>query len=83
MQSVVGPGDLSCGTSGSAAGGFTLVELLVVIAIIAILVITLSPALVSLREMSRRAECTQRAGRLALALQQYELAHESFPSRGH
>ncbi|MFO0916088.1 MAG: DUF1559 domain-containing protein [Pirellulales bacterium] len=60
--------------------GFTLVELLVVIAIIAILVIMLSPALVSLREISRRAECTQRAGRLALALQQYELSHEAFPA---
>lgn len=59
---------------------FTLVELLVVIAIIAILVIMLLPALGAVRELARRSQCENHAMQLAMGLQQYELAHEAFPS---
>src|SRR5262245_45254020 len=59
---------------------FTLVELLVVIAIIGILVALLLPAIQASRESARRASCTNNLSQLALAVNEYEAAHEYFPA---
>lgn len=70
-------------TSGALARtrtGFTLVELLVVIAIISILTFTILPAVQNARETARRVQCENHLAQLAAALQQYELAHQSFPA---
>jgi prepilin-type N-terminal cleavage/methylation domain-containing protein/prepilin-type processing-associated H-X9-DG protein len=63
----------------AAARAFTLIELLVVIAIIAVLVALLLPAVQAAREASRRAQCVNNLMQLALALQNYESAHEVLP----
>jgi len=65
--------------SFAAARAFTLIELLVVIAIIAVLVALLLPAVQSAREASRRAQCVNNLMQLALAVQNYESAHEALP----
>jgi prepilin-type processing-associated H-X9-DG protein len=57
-----------------------LVELLVVIAIIGILVSLLLPAIQASRESARRAHCTGQISQLSLAVQNYEMAHEHYPS---
>ena len=63
----------------SPARAFTLIELLVVIAIIAVLVALLLPAVQSAREAARRAQCVNNLMQLALAMQNYESAHEVLP----
>ncbi len=59
--------------------GFTLIELLVVIAIIAVLIALLLPAVQAAREAARRAQCVNNLMQLAIAVQNYETAHELFP----
>ena len=59
--------------------GFTLIELLVVIAIIAILIALLLPAVQQAREAARRTQCKNSLGQIALAIHNYEMAHNVLP----
>src|SRR5690242_20595938 len=59
---------------------FTLVELLVVIAIIGVLIAMTLPAVQSSREVARRARCMQNLTQLSAGLQNYEMAHQAYPS---
>lgn len=60
--------------------GFTLVELLVVIAIIGVLVGMTIPAIQGLRELSRRASCSENLTRLSFALSAYHLDYGHYPA---
>uniref|UniRef100_UPI0026245DDA DUF1559 family PulG-like putative transporter n=1 Tax=uncultured Gimesia sp. TaxID=1678688 RepID=UPI0026245DDA len=66
--------------SQRSRSGFTLIELLVVIAIIAILIALLLPAVQQAREAARRSSCKNNLVQLNIALQNYEMAHNVFPS---
>ncbi|MES2792160.1 MAG: DUF1559 domain-containing protein [Planctomycetota bacterium] len=61
------------------ARGFTLIELLVVIAIIAVLIALLLPAVQQAREAARRTSCKNNMMQIGLALQNYEMSHETLP----
>jgi prepilin-type N-terminal cleavage/methylation domain-containing protein/prepilin-type processing-associated H-X9-DG protein len=63
-------------------GGFTLVELLVVIAIIGVMVSLLLPAIQAAREAARRMNCQSNIKQWALAIQNYESAHQELPPSG-
>ncbi len=59
---------------------FTLVELLVVISIIGILIALMMPAIQSVRESGRRAQCSNNLHQLALAMNNFHSSHKTFPT---
>jgi len=63
----------------AARKAYTFVEILAVIAIIGILVALLLPAVQAAREAARRIHCSNNLCQLAIAAQQYEMAHGVYP----
>jgi prepilin-type processing-associated H-X9-DG protein/prepilin-type N-terminal cleavage/methylation domain-containing protein len=59
--------------------GFTLVELLVSIGIVGVLIALLLPAVQSVREASRKADCANRLKQIALSIHTFESNHRSWP----
>ena len=63
-----------------AKSGVTVVELLVVVGLMSLLFAILLPAVQSVREASRRSECTNRVRQLSLAMLNFEAGKQELPS---
>ena len=63
--------------------GFTIVEMITVLTVLVLLAAVLLPAVQSVRETSRRTECSNHLRQLALAVQHFESAHQEFPAAMH
>jgi prepilin-type N-terminal cleavage/methylation domain-containing protein/prepilin-type processing-associated H-X9-DG protein len=72
-------GSIGSSIANDESSGFTLVEILVALAIIGVLAALLIPAVQSVREASRRGQCTNNLRQLGLALNAYESVHRVFP----
>ena len=72
----------STGRSASRSA-FTLIELLTVLTIVGVLTGILLPAVQSVREAARRAQCTVRLKQLALASLNYESSRRQLPVGAH
>lgn len=66
-----------------ARKGFTLIELLVSMMIMGVLIAILLPAVQQAREAARQTACRNNFRQLALALQNYEGTHRTFPPGGY
>ena len=75
------PIPVAAGTPGRSRG-FTLIEILVVLSILAILTGVLLPAVLSVREAMRRAQCAHNLKQMGLGLQNYLSAHDVIPPVG-
>jgi prepilin-type N-terminal cleavage/methylation domain-containing protein len=64
------------------AAAFTLVELLVVIAILGVLMGLLIPAVASVRESARRAQCKDNLHQIGVAMTAHVAKYDFFPSAG-
>ncbi|WP_437185043.1 DUF1559 domain-containing protein [Planctomicrobium sp. SH668] len=62
-------------SSHRSAGGFTILELLICVALVAVLLALVFPVLGTVRESSRRVQCSNHLKQIGLAIQGY---HESF-----
>jgi prepilin-type N-terminal cleavage/methylation domain-containing protein len=60
--------------------GFTLIECLVVIAIMAVMFALSVPAVFTMRESARRNTCRDHLRTLGMAMHNYQLRHEAFPT---
>lgn len=69
--------------SGRHLRGFTILELLVVIGVIGVLLAIILPAIQSVREASRRTQCTNNLRQVALGLLSYHDVHRIFPSAAY
>lgn len=63
-----------------APSGFTFMQLLVTIACVGILLAIVLPAIEAVRETARRTQCMNNLKQHALAMMNYESAHQQFPS---
>lgn len=67
------------GTRNWPRSALTLIEVLVIIGIIVALIAMLLPASLAMREQTRRMHCTDRLGKLGLAIMNHEHANKCFP----
>jgi prepilin-type N-terminal cleavage/methylation domain-containing protein/prepilin-type processing-associated H-X9-DG protein len=69
--------------AGSRIAAFTLIELLVVIAIVGILMGIALPAIQAVRSSAQRTQCGNNIRQIALAVLNYDSAHNRFPMGSH